>query len=181
MRVCTFFRILALFFGVSASALIVKLSDLHTMAKRSDIVVHGYVGEQRVASDELGRLVTLTEVEVIDGLHGAKTGEVITIYQVGGTKNGVVMPLLGGQTYNIGQEIFFFGLTIDNAFVSYGAGQGKLDVIHQNGEDIVIEDLGNVGAVTRSFGGNPVSRPSPLSFPNAAVFKEELKLMIKTR
>lgn len=180
MRVMRILGALAFFVGISCHALIVKLSDLHTMAKRSDVVVHGFVGEQRVVDDEMGRFVTLTDVEVIDGLHGAKTGEVITIYQVGGQKRGMVMPLLGGQTYIVGQEIYFFGLKLDNTYVSYGAGQGKFDVIHQSGEDLVVEDLGNVGAIVNGMGARVVSRPSPLVYSDAALFKEELKLMLKT-
>lgn len=167
--------------ATTSHALLVKLSDMHTMAKRSDLVIHGYVGDQRVETDNLKRLVTLTDVEVIDGLHGAKTGEVITVYQVGGQKNGIVMPLVGGQRYDVGQEIFFFGLKLENAFVSYGAGQGKLDVIHEGGEDLVVEDLGDVEFVNESMGKNVVTHPMPLSFSNSDFFKEEVKLMLERR
>lgn len=176
------YKLISIFFAlvaISAQATLVKLSDLHTMAKRSDIVVHGFVGEQRVETDDLGRLITLTDVEIIDGLRGVKSGDVITIYQVGGQKNGVVMPLLGGQNYNVGQEIFFFGLKLDTTFVSYGAGQGKLDIIHQGDHDVVREDLGNVATINTTAMGKTVSRPEPLMFEDSALFKDELKLMIQ--
>lgn len=166
-------------------ALLVKLTDLQTMAKRSDIVIHGYVGDQRVLNDELGRLITLTEVEVIEGLHGAKTGEIITVYQVGGQKNGIVMPLLGGQQFIIGQQLFFFGLKIGlkmgDAYVSYGAGQGKLDVVSNHGEEQVIEDLGDVTAISGKDSVSRSSKPSPLSFSSKVLLKEEIMHMIKSK
>jgi len=170
-----------LFFHHPSNALLVKLSDLHTMTKGSDIVIQGYVGDQKVEKDELGRLITLTDVEVIDGLYGKKTGDVITIYQVGGEKDGVSMPILAGQQYKIGQEIFLFGLRLGDTFVSYGAGQGKLDVRYDHGEEMVVEDLGTVH--TLSFGGHnsPLSTPMPLIYENKSLFKEELKAMIRMK
>lgn len=175
--------IFILFFGQSALALIVKLSDLHTMAKHSDVIIHGYVGEQRVTTDELGRLITLTDIEVIEGLYGAKTCEIITVYQVGGHKDGRVMPIIGGQIYHIGQEVILFGLKLGNTFVSFGAGQGKLDVVNEEGNETVVEDLGNVSAIalehdTKNY---QVFRPSPLSFPEASLVKDEIRLMLTTR
>src|SRR5688572_25083234 len=108
-----------LLFSWPSSAILVKLTDLHTMAKRSDVVAHGRVGDQQVVEDNRGRLITLTSVEVYDGIYGAKTGEVIMVYQVGGEKNGLVMPLLGGHRYRFGEEVILFGLKLDNAYVSY--------------------------------------------------------------
>ncbi len=181
MRAFFYGVICAFFIGVHAHATIVKLGDLHTMAKQSDIVVHGYVGEQEVVTDELGRLITLSKVAVIDGLHGVATGDVITVRQVGGQGHGVVMPILGGQSYSVGQEIFFFGLKTGQEFVSYGAGQGKLDVVHVGNEDLVVEDLGDVGALMNSAHGLTVGRAAALNFPSSAVFKDEVKLMLKAR
>ncbi len=175
------FFVISLLIHAPSFCLIVKLTDLHTMAKQSDIVIHGYVGDQRVTTDELGRLITLTEVEVIDGLYGAKTGEVITVYQVGGQKNGLVMPILGGQRYALGQELFLFGLKMDESYVSYGAGQGKLDVVNDNGQELVIEDLGNVSAVRKTSGKLDTFQPSPLSFQSKAMLIDEIKQMIKAK
>lgn len=164
----------------SSHAHIVKLSDMQTMAKQSDVVIHGHVGEKKVTMDDLGRLVTLTDVEVLDGLHGAKTGEIITIYQVGGQKDGLVMPLLGGQLYHEGQELFFFGLKMGDAFVSYGAGQGKFDIVHDRGEELVREDLGNV-SVIKNFSSLQPENPSPLTFESKSILKDEIKEMLKAK
>jgi hypothetical protein len=167
--------------SLNGLALIVKLSDLHTMAKRSDIVVHGYIGEQRVITDELGRLITLTDIEVIEGLYGAKNGEIVTVYQVGGQKNGVVMPLIGGHLYQVHEELILFGLKLDDAYVSYGAGQGKFDIIKNEKDEHVIEDLGDIEIVQNAMGNNTLMRPIPLSFPSKTTIKEEIKEMIKFR
>lgn len=173
MRLST---LLMLLVCMPSNGLIVQLADLHTMAKKSDIVIHGFVGEQRVERDKLGRLITLTDVEIIEGLHGMPSG-IMTIYQVGGEKNGEVMPLLGGHHYKISSEIFFFGLKMDQQFVSYGAGQGKLDVVPDGDQGVVVEDLGDVSVIDNGMS----SHPSPLIFPDAVVFKEEVKLMLKHR
>jgi hypothetical protein len=177
-----FLYVFLFFFAHTSNSLIVKLTDINTMAKRSDIVVHGYVGEQIVTHDELGRLITLSEVEVIDAFYGAKTGEVITMYQVGGQKNGMVMPMLGGQRYQIGQEVILFGLKLGNTYVSYGAGQGKLDVVKEGGHEVVIEDLGDVSALTRDGNGKTNAiRPMPLQFSSKELILGEIKEMIKSR
>lgn len=168
--------------SASVQSIIVKLTDLNTMAKRSDIVIHGYVGDQSVVNDDMGRLITLTDIEVIDGFYGAKTGEIITMYQVGGSKNGVIMPMLGGQRYQLGQEVVVFGLKLDNTYVSYGAGQGKLDVIVDGVHETVVEDLGDVSAMTRDGNGavNAV-RPMPLSFSSKELILQEIQEMTKSR
>ncbi len=164
-------------FALETQAIIVQLTDLHTMAKRSDVVIHGYVGEQKVSTDEFGRLITVSEVEVIDGLYGAKNGEIIKIYQVGGEKDGVVAPLIGGQHFSLSQELIFLGLKAGDKFVSIGAGLGKLDVA-ANGT--VVEDLGNVESLDpKSVRG--LSRPSALSFSEVELLKSELREMLKDR
>jgi hypothetical protein len=169
----------ALFFSPISNTLIVRLSDLHTMARRSDIVVHGYVGEKRVVTDDLNRPITLTDIEVIDGFYGAKTGEIITVYQVGGSKNGVIMPLLGGHHYQLNQEVILFGLQLDNAYVSYGAGQGKLDVLAKDGHEFILEDLGDVSTVID--GQRKTIKPIPLEFDDKNLTMNEIGKMVKSR
>lgn len=178
---CRILFIFFFFFALKASSLIVHLSDLQTMAKRSDLVAHGYVGDKKVTTDNLGRLITLTDIEVIDGLYGAKTGEVITVYQVGGEKDGIVMPLMGGQNYRLGQEVILFGLVLDNTYVSFGAGQGKLDIEQDKGHEIVREDLGDVGAINTLGDKAIVYKPEPLTFDNKEILKDEIRLMLKQR
>lgn len=153
---------------------------MHTMAKQSDVVLHGYVGDQRVETDRLGRLVTLTDVEVVDAILGTKTGEVITIYQVGGQKGGVVMPIIGGQRYVFGQQMILFGLKLDDKFVSYGAGQGKFDIVKEGKEEIVREDLGSVHAIKKGQRGDiEVYKPDPMIFPEVGELKSEIRMMLK--
>ncbi len=178
------FLVLALgvWFSQTSFALLVKLADMHTMAKNSDVVVHGIVGDTQVITDEMGRNITLSHVEVVDGLYGAKTGQVIQVYQVGGAKDGVVMPVVGGQNFMLGQEVFFFGLKMDDAYVSFGAGQGKLNVERVNGQEVVTEDLGDVQTLL-GLGKNglrPIS-PMPLFFPEKEILKDEIRKMLKTR
>ena len=170
------------FLSSNTWAVIVKLSDLQTMAQKSDIVFHGYVGEQRVSYDKMGRIVTYTDLEVIDGLYGSKPGQVITVYQVGGEHNGVVMPLLGGHVYRLGQEVILFGLILKNSYVSFGAGQGKLDISPGLGEEEVKEDLGDVSTLGPSVGGSlGIAAPEPLTYSSTTLLKDEIRLMLKNR
>lgn len=166
----------------SEAILVRKLADLNTMAQGSDLVVHGHVGEQEVKYDERGRLVTLTKVEVLDGLYGAKTGQIISLYQVGGSKDGIVSPLIGGQHYELGQELIFFGLEAGQSFVSFGAGQGKLDVDPSLGSDAVREDLGDVVAIDpQDISGRSAYHPSPLTYSDVDILKNEIRQMLKYR
>ena len=155
-------------------AIMVQLSDLVTMTKRSDLVIHGYVGDTSVITDEFGRLITLTQIEVIDPIHNAKSGEIITVYQVGGEIPGLVAPILGGQNYSLGQEVILFGLTLDNKYVSYGAGQGKFDVVQNTNSSLVIEDLGDVEVLSPN---NPLihSFATPLIYDDVNIFKKEIR------
>lgn len=172
---CFFISLIA---GFNANAIVVKLSDMQTMAKRSDIIIHGHVGEQTVTYDDKSRLITLTEIEVVDSIYGAKTNDIIMVYQVGGEKDGIVMPILGGQQYHVGQEVILFGLQLDNAFVSYGAGQGKLDIFNDHGRDLVIEDLGDVEAIDYQ---KNAFKPSPETFVGVGTLKSEIREMLKAR
>lgn len=167
--------------SANASAIIVQLSDLHTMASRSDAVFHGIVGEQRVVRDKLGRLITLTDLEVIDGMFGLKTGEVVTIYQVGGEKDGLNMPLIGGQKYNLGQEVLLFGLRLKEAYVSFGAGQGKLDILEHDDKKIAVEDLGNISAISIDEGKAKAYKPASLIYSDLNMLKEEISTILAER
>ena len=40
------------------------------MAQQSEVVIHGVVYGQEVQQDENGRIITLTQVEVVDGIKG---------------------------------------------------------------------------------------------------------------
>ncbi|MCA9508610.1 MAG: hypothetical protein KC505_09330 [Myxococcales bacterium] len=162
----------------SQAILVLKLADLNTMALKSDVVMHGYVGEQQSEIDQWGRVVTISKVEVIDALYGVKTGEVISLYQVGGSKDGVIAPIIGGQHYQVGQEIIFFGLKAGLNFVSFGAGQGKLDIESQAGRDMIREDIGDAVAFDSQ---NKVYRPSPLTFNNVDILKSEIRSMLQQR
>jgi hypothetical protein len=160
---------------------IVKLADLQTMAQQSDAILHGRVGDQQTLYDQMGRLITLTEVEVIDDLYGVKS-KVVTIYQVGGELKGVVMPLLGGHSYRFGQEIIFFGLSLKDTLVSFGVGQGKFDINPHNSDEKVREDLGSVATLEPYVAGSlGVFAASPLSFFSVDTLKDEIRLMLKNR
>ena len=54
-----------------AMATVVVVDPLEVMAQQSEVVIHGVVYGQEVQQDENGRIITLTQVEVVDGIKGA--------------------------------------------------------------------------------------------------------------
>lgn len=168
-----------LLFSSLSFAETIQRSDLGAMSKKSDIIIHGYVGDQSVSEDKMGRIITLTQIEVIDALKKSKTGQIITVYQVGGTKDGVVSPIMGGQKFNFGEQVILFGLTVgDGKYVPYGKGQGKFDV---KSEKFITEDLGDVSDISMQINGSlRTIHASPRTFDDLKLFKEEIKAILKS-
>lgn len=160
------------FVGTStAHATVVVMHSLEEMTRRSELVVQARVAEQRVVQ-EAGRIVTLTDIEVIEGLKGAKTGEVLTIYQVGGTLNGTRMWIEGAHRYEVGEQMILFGVRHGERVVSYGVGIGKFRIVYDGGFQRVVEDLHGVVEMKRgSQGEAEFHTPAPRAFPSLADFK----------
>jgi hypothetical protein len=166
--------------NVQANAdLVVQLADLPTMAIKSDKVLHGVVVEQTVQLDRFKRPTTLSKIKVKEGLYGIKTGDIATVYQVGGKIGNMVMPIVGGQEFRVDQEVIFFGLDSGEYIVSFGQGQGKLDITPSPQGRLAIEDLGNVGVVSPVL--HQAIKPVPDMYPDVELLKQEIRKMVKQR
>jgi hypothetical protein len=115
------------------------------MARESDVVVRARVDSQQVVWDERQvRVLTLTSIDVIDGIKGCSKGERLTIYQVGGTLDGVTFDVPGALRFAPGEEMVFFAKRFKGQIASYGMGLGKFRVVEQDGRRVVMPEYGDV-------------------------------------
>ena len=162
-------------YASSAQSTVVVMHSLEEMTRRSEIVVEARVADQRVVEED-GRIITLTDIEVIDGLKGAKPGDIMTIYQVGGTLNGTRMWIEGAHRYEIGEQMVLFGVRHGERVVSYGVGLGKFRIVYDGGFQTVVEDLNGVVVMKPGTQGNAeFQAPAPRNFPSLAKFKTEVR------
>lgn len=137
------------------------------MAQEADVVAHALVRDQQVRWDaQHQRILTLTTIEVLDGLKGARKGDRHTIYQVGGTLDGATFHIPGALTFTPGEQMLFFAMRYEQQLVSYGMGLGKYLVTEVNGERFVHPQFGDVSFVRATPDGwVPTAAPPAGSEP----------------
>jgi len=152
-------------FLVATSALASQslVVGLQQMTRESDVIIRARVGAASVGlSDDKRRVITTTELEVLDGIKGAKKGELLRVYQVGGEHGGITMHIAGAIELIAGEEIIFFAKRYRDMIVSYGLGLGKY-VIHTEttGAVMVRASFGDIGFVSVAPDGTikPVKTP----------------------
>lgn len=178
---CTFFLCLSIGSN-SVWATYALIDDISTMSQQSEVIIHAVVGDQAVYEDEDGRLITLTTLEVIEGIQGIASGELVKVYQVGGELNGRVQKVLGQQQYRFGDEVMLFAVKLDDMIVSYGSGIGKFNVIRENSGIRVKEDIHDVISVKKLQNGQIVAKVAePRFFPSLAAFKEKIRQHINLK
>jgi hypothetical protein len=161
--------------ALGVQATVVVLHSLEEMSRTSEVIVHARVAERSVREEGHG-VVTLTELEVIDGLKGAKAGDVLTVYQVGGELDGVRKWIEGAHEYAIGEEVVLFAVRHQDRVVSYGVGVGKFRVVYDGAFRRVIEDLGDVVVLEPDAKGEArFVSPTPRHDPSLDAFKERIR------
>lgn len=143
-----------------ASATVVVVHPLDEMAHRADVIVHAVVRSQEVVRED-DRIITLTQIEVLDGIKGAKAGAVETIFQVGGKLDGEVVRVVGNSSFTVGEEMVYFAMRHGDRLVSYGVGLGKFAVDRSTGEVKVREEFGDVVAVDPKQPRAGTHKPTP--------------------
>ena len=160
----------------SAMATVVVVDPLEVMAQQSEVIIHGVVFEQDVRQDDNGRIITLTTVEIIDGIKGATKGERVTIYQVGGTINGISQWIAGNHRFVQDEEFLLFGVRHEDMIVSYGVGIGKFRIVRDASGTVLVEDVNNVLAAYRQQNGQmKFEEAMPRVFLTLDAFKEMLR------
>lgn len=164
-----------IFFGsLEAQATIVTMHTIEEMTQKADVVVHARVVDQKVEKDN-ARIVTRTQIEVIDGLKGATKGDVLTIYQVGGTYEGKTQRIIGTHTHQMNEEMILFAMKYRDGLISYGVGVGKFLVERIDGSARIVEDIQDVSILKRGKNGrNELAEPTPRENPSVEGFKKQL-------
>ncbi|MEI6805991.1 MAG: hypothetical protein WCK49_05730 [Myxococcaceae bacterium] len=162
-------------FALSSQATMGIVHDIPTMTRNSGVVIQAKVISQKVEQEPGGRIVTLTTLQVKDGMKGAKTGQEITLYQVGGEYRGRVMRLQGASVYKLGEEVMLFGVPYRDQIVSYGLGLGKFNIIKDQNEIRVTEDIHDIEVATRKSGRQFFMQAQPREYKSLKAFKEEIR------
>jgi hypothetical protein len=176
-RVPPFLAVAALLLcAVQAQATVVVLHSIEEMSRRSEVVVQARVTATRVTKEK-GRIITLTELEVVDAFKGAKTGDKLTVFQVGGTLDGFTSQVVGAHEYAVGEELVWFGVRLGDRVVSYGVGVGKFRIVLDGSLSRVVEDIGDVAVLNRdaATGATSMTSPSPRTADSLAAFKQQVR------
>jgi hypothetical protein len=166
-----------------AAATVVVVPSLEELTHRSDVIVHAIVRDVVTITDERGRLITETSLEVIDGLRGAKAGDVVPVHQVGGSLGAKRAWIAGNHRFHVGEEVVFFGVHLPKdprVVIPYGIGFGIFDVTEDvDGRHAVELGSDDVVQVVKSKKGAPQMVPvTPRHFDNVDTFKQQLRSIL---
>lgn len=166
-------------YAPAADATVVVLHCLAEMTTRAELIVQARVADQRVVRED-GHIVTYTDIEVIEGIKGARAGEILTIYQVGGTLDGKTTEVVGAHQHQLEEEMVFFGVRRGGKVISYGVGVGKFRVTRDDDGVLVVPVYGDISVMNQTpgekptFGAPPASTPRPLDeFMNEVRYHSE--------
>ncbi|MBH1989134.1 MAG: hypothetical protein I8H75_01930 [Myxococcaceae bacterium] len=161
--------------GYPLLATVGMLDDLPSMSRRSGMIADVRVLSQEVREDAKKRIITLTKLQVDEGLKGISKGEILTLYQVGGSLNGRVMHLEGSSVYRPGERLVWFGFPLQENVVSYGLGLGKFKVVSGERGLEVFEELGDLKLARRPHTYLLLANPSPRHFKSLERFKAVIR------
>ncbi len=160
---------LAAVWPAAAAATLVVPVGLPQMTREAEVIVHAEVlGQQVTWSKDRARILTLTELKVIEPLKGVAKHERLVVYQVGGTLDGVTVSIPGALRFVPGERMILFAQRFDGMVVSYGMGLGKYRVFDQAGAPWVAPEFGDVAFVRPTGDGRwsasepPETGPWPL-------------------
>lgn len=146
----------ALALAGSARATVVVMPTLEEMAVAAEIIAHVKVGAPRTERDGKGRIITITPLEVIEGVKGAKAGDALGVFQVGGSLEGRSSWIAGAHHFVEGEELVFVGVRHTRgpgSVIPYGIGFGLFAVTRDDFGVRVVETMGDVVAMEKSADG----------------------------
>jgi hypothetical protein len=166
--------------ALPAQATVVVFQDMATMAKKSDVIAHVVVRDQKVEEEASGRLITLTTLEVLESFKGTKTGEVLTLFQVGGELGGRRQWISGAHTYAMHEQMVLFGVVHKGRVLSYGIGLGKFKVEGEGESAIIREDITDVVAARPGPSGKmEMHKPTARSFSSMGAMRSAIQEALK--
>jgi len=139
------------------AAVVVRFGDLQTMAWDSDLVVHAVATDRVVERDSGGRIVTWTELTVVETRSAAPVvehgPETLWLAQLGGQLDGETLSIPGSVTVDVGEEIVLFAMTMP--------GWPTVIIPHTLGAGLFRVDAGlseEVGDIVTASGTRPAPR-----------------------
>jgi hypothetical protein len=100
---------------------------IERMALDAEVIVRGVVRAQETTwSDGNTAILTYSDIEVLAAVKGARAGDVVRVYQVGGTLDGFTHTVHGARLLSLGQQLTFFGKRFRDMVVPLGLGIGQL-------------------------------------------------------
>jgi hypothetical protein len=166
-----------------AHATVVVVPELEELTHRSEVVVQAVVRQVTVFKDERGRLITETSLEVLDGVLGAKAGDIVPVQQLGGSLDGHEAWIAGNHRFKVGEEVVFFGVRLPKdrrVVIPYGIGFGIFHVVDDvNGRHVVEIGGGDVTRMVRTpDGGSKMEPIQPRHFDDLDAFKARLRTIL---
>jgi len=151
---------LSLCMFVNAQATIMRYLEIEDLTRLSSDIFQGRVlGTSTYWNDEHTKIYTEVRFQVNGTFKGGvTTGQTVTITQLGGEKDGIMMDFAGRPLFSEGEESMLFttrGKRSD--FVVVGLKQGKL---HVEGNEVVRE-LSGITLVERESAGNTLQTVQP--------------------
>ncbi len=140
----------------AAGATVVVMPSLEEMAVTAEVIAHVKVGAPRSERDGKGRIITLTPMAVIEGVKGAKAGDALEVFQVGGAVDGATAWIAGAHHFREGEELVFVGVRHSRgpgSVVPYGVGFGLFAVERDDFGIRVVETMGDVMAMEKGKDG----------------------------
>jgi len=167
----------------SAQATVVVVPELEELTHRSEVVIQAVVRDVVTFKDERGRLITETSLEVLDGIRGAKAGDIVPVQQLGGSLDGHEAWIAGNHRFKVGEEVVFFGVRLPKdrrIVIPYGVGFGIFHVVDDvNGRHVVEIGSGDVTRMVRTpDGGSKMEPVQPRHFDNLDAFKVRLRTIL---
>lgn len=151
---------LSLCMFVDAHATIMRYLEIEDLTRLSSDIFQGHVlSTSTYWNDEHTKIYTEVRVRVKGTFKGGvATGQTVTITQLGGEKDGVMLDFAGRPVFSEGEETMLFttrGKRSD--FVVVGLKQGKMQV---EGNEVV-RDLSGITFVDRESAGNSLQTVQP--------------------
>lgn len=169
----------ALALAGSARATVVVMPSLEEMAVAAEVIAHVKAGAPRAELDAKGRIITLTPLTVIEGVKGAKAGDELEVFQVGGSYQGNTAWIAGAHRFVLGEELVFVGVRHKRgpgSVIPYGIGFGLFSVTRDDFGVRVVEAVGDVVAMEKGADGKLRQvTPTARSYDSLPAFLELLR------
>src|SRR5258708_7748115 len=142
-----------------ASATVIVPRSIEEMAQDSARVVRGRVASTQAAwDDKHERIYTLTEIDVVDQIHGPSDGpKKIVVRTLGGEVGKIGMKVAGTEKFSLNEEVVLFLRQDPLVATSYqvvGMSQGKYHVEHEaKGRTVAIASPDGLAFVKKDESG----------------------------